>query len=249
MPHRLRAIEIAEGALLADVAIILQLIAVYLPVGGEALRILIPAAFAVLVLRRGFYVGLLSLFVALFVVGMMTGIHFLAATLLECGAGLFLGLAMRLRLRAVLVVLLGTTTATLLVCALAALAGLITGFPVAAVILQLRLALDAGIGLAGLGAHAVGLGAVWQAHLPAVRHLKALALTYWWALWVGGIWAILFPVVIVVAGVTTFLVRLLGYDVPPFPGGLIARIARRARNILLRQAVRRGLARKVRALA
>jgi hypothetical protein len=57
------------------------------------------------------------------------------------------------------------------------------------------------------------------------------------------------PVVVVVAAVTTFLVRLLGYDVLPFPGGLIARIARRVRRMLLRQAVRRGLTRKVRALA
>lgn len=249
MPHRLRAIEIAEGALLADVAIVLQLIAVYLPIGGEALRVLIPTAFAIIVLRRGFYVGLISLAVAIFVIGIMTGLHFMSVTLLECGSGLFLGLAMRLRMRAVPIVLLGTTAATILTCALIAFLGLITGFPVAAVILQLRATLAAGLAIAGLVAHAVGLGAAWQAHLPALRHLAALALTYWWALWVAGIWVILLPVVIVVAAVTTFLVRMLGYDVRPFPGGLIARVGRRVRRVLLRQAVRRGLTRKVRALA
>ena len=61
MPRKLNAIEIAEGALLANIAVIFQLLALYLPVGGIVFALLVPTVFTVLVLRRGFYASIMGL--------------------------------------------------------------------------------------------------------------------------------------------------------------------------------------------
>jgi len=68
MPRKLSAIEIAEGALLADIAVIFQLLSLYLPIGKSFLRILIPIVITIIVLRRRLYVGMMGLRVALFLV-------------------------------------------------------------------------------------------------------------------------------------------------------------------------------------
>src|SRR5262245_25137674 len=107
MPHKLSALEIAEGALLADLAVIFQLLATYVPVGGNFFQLFIPTVLAVLVLRRGAYVALVSTCVTLFIVGVMTGLNFLVPALLPCGAGIFLGLTMRRRLGHTSTILLG----------------------------------------------------------------------------------------------------------------------------------------------
>src|SRR5437868_4911419 len=85
------SIEIAEGALLADIAVIFQLVAIYLPIGGDWLRLLIPIVFAIIVLRRGLYVGCMSFCVAIFIVGIVAGPGRIILMLLEGPAGLFLG--------------------------------------------------------------------------------------------------------------------------------------------------------------
>src|SRR5581483_12128379 len=103
----LRAIEIAEGALLADIGVIFQLLIKFLPVGGVVLQVLVPVLFAVLVLRRGLYVGCMSLCVALFVVCIVMGPGGAPFLLLESGAGIFLGLTMRYRLSHFLTFLVG----------------------------------------------------------------------------------------------------------------------------------------------
>src|SRR4051794_29008356 len=72
-PRNLRAIEIAEGALLADIGVIFQILIKFLPVGGILLHFLVPVIFTVIVLRRGFYVGCMSLCVALCVVCIALG--------------------------------------------------------------------------------------------------------------------------------------------------------------------------------
>src|SRR5947209_3218825 len=173
MPRKLNAIEIAEGALLADIAIIFQLLIMYLPVGGDVFRFLIPIVFAILVLRRGFYVGIIGLCVAVFVTGLLTGIGPVILMLFEAGTGLFLGL----------------TIATL-----------------------------------NLLAGNLGLTEVWKHKLyPIIAAVANWGFTYWWAALYIGMWVFLWPVVIAVYYITNVFVRLLGYDVLPFPGGFIER--------------------------
>ncbi|HEX7737284.1 MAG TPA: DUF2232 domain-containing protein, partial [Ktedonobacteraceae bacterium] len=106
-PRHLSALEMAEGALLADIGVIFQVFIRFLPVGGTILQLLVPVIFAVIVLRRGFYVGCMSLCVALFVVCIVIGPGGAPFFLLESGAGLFLGLTMRQRFNQVLTFVVG----------------------------------------------------------------------------------------------------------------------------------------------
>src|SRR5690348_15223300 len=92
MFRSLKPIEIAEGALLADIAVIFQLLVVYLPAGGDFFRLLIFIVFAVLVLRRDLYVGIMGMFTALFLVGVITGFRGILFLVLETTGGLFLGI-------------------------------------------------------------------------------------------------------------------------------------------------------------
>ena len=59
--RRLTPIEVAEGALLADLAVMCQLVWTYLPLPGLLFRFLIPTIFTVIVLRRRLAVGLVAL--------------------------------------------------------------------------------------------------------------------------------------------------------------------------------------------
>ncbi len=89
MFRKLSAIEIAEGALLADIAIVFQLLTLYLPVGGDFFRVLIFIVYAVLVLRRGLYVGVMGMLVALFISAIVIGPQLVVFMLLEATGGLF----------------------------------------------------------------------------------------------------------------------------------------------------------------
>jgi len=139
MLQKLNAIEIAEGALLADIAVILQLLSIYLPYLGMFFRLLTPTVFALFVLRRRLYAAILCLCVTLFIVGVMSGLNFLALVLLEAGAGLFLGVTMKWRLPHFTILLLGVTSAALTVSGLVILLTLLSGLPLTDIALQLRL--------------------------------------------------------------------------------------------------------------
>ena len=52
--------------------------------------------------------------------------------------------------------------------------------------------------------------------------MRTLAFNYWWIAYYLLTWfVLLLPVVIVVYYITNLFVRMLGYDVQPFPGGWI----------------------------
>ncbi|HEX9373960.1 MAG TPA: DUF2232 domain-containing protein [Roseiflexaceae bacterium] len=223
--RKLSAIEIAEGALLADIAVILQLFALYLPVFDVVARLIIPIVLAVLVLRRSLYVGVISACVAGFVVAMLSGIAALIPMLLSCGTGLFLGLTMRRRLPHIPLIILGVAGGTLTVCALLLLFTLLAGLPLATIARQLERSYQAAMAVAGAGAGWAGLGDWWrQTALPSLDSLAQAALAYWWALFPAAVAAFLCPVVIGTYFSTNAAVRLLGYDVRPFPGGRLERL-------------------------
>jgi hypothetical protein len=229
MPRKLNAIEIAEGALLADIAVILQLLSVYLPVFEAFFRLLIPIVFAVLVLRRSLYVGIMGLCVALFIVGVMTGAHFLIVMLLSCGAGLYLGMTMKYRLGHFSTLLLGVTSATIMVGGLSLLFILLAGLPLTDMVLSLRKSYESLVAVVNFLTSYIGLAGWWRQSLyPGVDRLAKLALNYWYILWFVGIWLFMWPVVIIVYYVTNMFVRILGYDIRPFPGERIERFMRQS---------------------
>jgi uncharacterized protein YybS (DUF2232 family) len=219
MFRRLTAIEIAEGALLADIGVIFQLLALYLPIGKSIFQILSPIVFAIIVLRRGFYVGLMSLCVAVFTIGIISGPGGWPLMMLECGAGLFLGLTMQHRMGHFWIILLGTTAGALASYILLIIGDLLTGIPLTDLVRSLQNTFAQLIALAGTIAGSIGLGHWWQLHLlPVVNELAHLTFTYWVIGFYVISWIFLFPVVIVVYYVTNFLTRLLGYKVRPFAG-------------------------------
>ena len=219
MTRKLSAIEIAEGALLADIAAMLQLVALYLPVVDVLARFLIAIVFAVLALRRGLYVGALSLGVAGFVAAMLAGLTAAIPLGLSCGAGLFLGYAMKRRMRHVPLLLLGATGGALAVGALVVLFTLLAGLSTATMARQMERSYELGMALAGGLAGWIGAGAWWhQTAAPQLEPLARAALAYWWALAVVVLWLSLCPIVTMVYFTTNVAVRALGYDVRPFPG-------------------------------
>lgn len=234
------AIEIAEGALLADIAVLLQLAAMYLPVLDLLTRFVIPIVLAVLVLRRGLPVGIMSTCVGCFLIAMLSGLSFLIPMLLTCMAGLFLGVTMRRRWRPLPLLLLGTTGGALAVCGVTVLFSLVAGVPLSLIARQLDLAYQASFAMADLVASGLGFGAWWrQTAYPALAPLAQTTLEYWWLLYPATLWIFLSPIVALMYFTTNYSVRLLGYDVRAFPGGAVERrLVRGARRLL-------GLGRKL----
>ncbi len=242
MFRKLTALEIAEGALLADVGVIFQLLALYLPIGKSIFQVLTPIVFAIIVLRRGFYVGLMSLVVALFTIGILSGPGKLPLMLLEAGAGLYLGLMMRRRTNHFIIIVVGAFSGTLATYMLLIGTDLLLGIPLLDLLKGLQLTVNQGIRLLGVLATSVGLGPWWQHNLfPFVQSLATLAFTYWWIAYYLLTWAFILPVVIVVYYLTNLFVRMLGYDVRPFPGGWIEALLYGILRALTRRLPRRGI--------
>lgn len=244
MPRQLSMIEIAEGALLADIAVVLQLLAIYLPYFELFFRILTPTIFAVLVLRRRLYVGIMCLCVTLFIVGVTSGLSFLILVLLECGAGLFLGVAMKRRLGHFTVLLLGVLSAAIALFALAILFTLLAGLPLATLGLQLRRSYQVAISAGDVVTAFVGLGDWWHSSVyPLLDTLAQPLLSNWLVAVFAGSWLVAWPLVIVVYAVTNMFVRMLGYAVRPFPGERFERLTRRLLHVIgrrTRQRIRTG---------
>jgi len=242
MPGKLTAIEIAEGALLADIAVVLQLLTIYLPVAGGYITLLVPIPFTVLVLRRNLYAGIMGLCVAFFVIGMLTGIQSFFPMLLEGGAGLYLGIMMKYRVRDVPLVLLGATGSALLLSSILVITILLSGIPITRTLIHLHRNYDAIVASLGFAAVHIGLGGWWKHNAyPIVISFETLIFTYWLLLIYMLVWLVLCPVVIIATTVTNFFVRLLGYNVRPFPGGILDKLIRWTMQTLIRLALRLGL--------
>jgi hypothetical protein len=231
MVRSLKAIEIAEGALLADIAVVFHLFATYLPVGGGFFTLLIFVVFCVLVLRRGLYVGIMALCVSLFITAVLMGMSGVPYMLLEVTGGLFLGVTMQRRMHHIPLLLLGVTCGSLALYGLFLLFSLLTGIPLAIFVHSLRISFQGLIGVASAMSTRVGLGSWWvhQAY-PSVAALFALLITYWWVALYVSLWIGLLPFICAVYLMTNSLVRLLGYEVRPFPGNRINKFLRRIRR-------------------
>jgi hypothetical protein len=222
MFRRLTAIEIAEGALLANIAVIFQLLVKILPVGGVIFELLIPVVFAVIVLRRSFYVGCMSFVVALFITTLISGPGSAFTMLLGCGAGLFLGLTMKHRMSHFAILFLGIISGLFAYLGLLLFFDLLTGAPLSYIVIGIHAAFNGLVYSLGLIASIIGLSAWWQhTAFPALSSFAALLFSNWWAPVFLFLSIYMVPVVIFVYYITNLFVRLLGYQVHPFPGGKI----------------------------
>jgi hypothetical protein len=216
--RRLSALEIAEGALLADIGVVLHVLIRILPVGSTALSLLVPAVFALLTLRRGLYVACMSLCVAVFLIAILLGLGGGPLLLLEAGAGLYLGLTMRHRLGHMMILVVGVLAGGLTLAGALLAITLLGGGP-ALLVRSLRVSFEQILPIAGTLFRLVHLGHVWQTTLlPLCNRLLAWGLQHWLLLLCLLCWVFCIPVVIIVYGITNILLRLLGYSVRPFPG-------------------------------
>lgn len=231
MVRSLKAIEIAEGALLADIAVVFHLLATYLPVGGGFFTALIFVVFCVLVLRRGLYVGIMALCVSLFITAVLMGLSGTPFMFLEVVGGLFLGVTMQQRMHHIPLLLMGITCGALSLYGFVFLFDLLTGVPLDSLVHGLRISFQGLTNVAGAVSVRVGLGSWWghQAH-PVVAAFFAFLITYWWAAFYILLWLSMSPVICVIYFMTNSLVRLLGYDVRPFPSNRINKFLRRTRH-------------------
>ncbi|MBO0783056.1 MAG: DUF2232 domain-containing protein [Ktedonobacteraceae bacterium] len=248
MFRKLQAIEIAEGALLADVAIVFHLLWLYLPIGGGLFLTLVFVVFTILVLRRGFYVGLMALIVAEFILIIITGFHGVSMLFVAGSGGIFLGITMRWRWHHLLLLLAGVTCGALALFALTALLTFLSGQSFDLIVVSLRTSYTWLTGLSGTLAAHVGLGGWWQQSAsPALASMSEVAFRYWLLTWYALLWLTSWPVVAIIYAVTNALVRLFGYDVRPFPGGWLGRRLQRVRRFLIKWRSRSRVARWLKA--
>ncbi|GAC1650824.1 MAG: hypothetical protein NVS4B12_21010 [Ktedonobacteraceae bacterium] len=245
MFRKLSAIEIAEGALLADIGVVFQLLTLYLPIGGDFFRVLIFVVFAILVLRRGLYVGGMSMLVALFIAAIIAGPQSVIFMLLEATGGLFLGFTMKHRMSHFLLLLIGITCGALALYSVIFLTTFLVGLPFDSLVRGLHNAYTGAISLIGVLLASVGL-AVWWQHIlfSFITPLATFGFNYWWGLYYIALWALLCPFVIVIYATTNSLVRTLGYHVRPFPGGNMHKRIRRFSRLLLKVRMRRRMLKK-----
>ena len=244
--RRLTPIEVAEGALLADLAVLCQLVWTYLPLPGLLFRFLIPTIFAVIVLRRRLEVGLLALAVAVFVAGVVTGPNLLDLIYmgLEGVGGLFLGVTMLRRWGHLPILFVGTIGLTGSSAAVAILTILIF-LPIADVLKDYQRLYETSVSTIDTLMHFFGLYTTWRAVVyPTFTTAAVLALQYWVLLIVLNSLVVALPTMIAMYLLSNLLVRLLGHEVAPFPGGFIHRLALRWTRRLIRFGLRHRLLRR-----
>jgi hypothetical protein len=225
MFRRLSAIEIAEGALLADLALIFQLAATYLPIGGGIFRGFTFVIFAMLVLRRGLYVGIMGMFISFFLVSVTIGPTHIPIMSLQAMGGLFLGYTMRLRLHHIPLILLGATCGALALFVLVMISFLLAGLHVNTIMQPFYDLYHTALPIIGKTAARLHFAMFWHNQLyPLVNTLVNFFFTYWLLLVYLSLWVVLVPVVTVIYLATNILVRMLGYQVRPFPDGLLNRV-------------------------
>jgi hypothetical protein len=217
MYRKLSAIELAEGALLADIAVIFQLLSIYLPVVGKFFGPFVTIVFTVLVLRRNLYTAILSVFVALFLIGILTGSHFIVITFFSAIGGVFLGWTMKRRMHHIPILLLGVTGDAIGHYLVTLLLMLLIGLPLKDVVLFLHNSYHSIASLFAFTTLHLGLGNWWQhSAYPPLKPFAQLTLTYWWLGLLISYWFIYWPIVTSLYLATNIFVSLLGHDVRPF---------------------------------
>lgn len=246
MFRNLQAIEIAEGALLADVAVIFQFVAAFLPIGSGFFHMLTVVTFTVLVLRRGLYVGLMGMCVAIFIISIMIGPHYLSSMLTEGLAGIFLGITMRLRFHHLPLLILGVLSGSLFLYVATFLLTLLSGLSFNDIIRSLHQGYDSAIPVLGLLATRLGQGQLWRTQLyPQVTAFSTYVFTYWWLTLYAVFCLFMSPLITLIYLVTNSFARLLGYDVRPFPGGHLGKFLHRASRRLFKLSMKWGVVRKL----
>jgi uncharacterized protein YybS (DUF2232 family) len=207
----------AEGGLLTDVAIILDLAAIYVPLFGAVFDPAVPAPFAILYLRRGSRVTWLAIIVATFLMTVLTGPHFGWRLGLRGVIGLFLGWAMKRRWRTTPTLTMATLITTVTAVAAAFAVIFLTGLPLQDLASELRNALEAGAWFASAASKIVGLHGYWMLARPTLVVVGDFSLRYWPFMFFVYTACVALPSAILYYAVANSTARVLGHEVIPFP--------------------------------
>jgi uncharacterized protein YybS (DUF2232 family) len=216
-PAWVDAAALAEGGLLTDVGIILDLATIYLPLISPILAPAVPTPFAILMLRRGTRATLLAAAVATFLVSILAGPHFGWRMGLEVLVGLLLGWAMRRRWSWPTV--LGAGTALVATVGFCAALGLIilTGLPVHDLVQMLRNGLTTLANFAAWLAQLTGQQALWLSMRPDLAAIGTFLVAYWPLLfYLYGV-CVTVPTISLYYAVANITARVLGFQVKLFP--------------------------------
>jgi hypothetical protein len=208
---------LAEGGLLADVGIILDLATIYLPFISPILAVAVPAPFAVLMLRRGPRATLLATAVAGFLISILAGPHYGWRMAVQAGAGMLVGWAMRRRLSWPVVLALGTLLITTVAFVAALGAVVFTGLPLRDLVQELRNAL---VILAGVLAWIAGIlhqRSLWLQVRPSLVGVGDLMLRWWPVLLYIYSACVTVPIITCYYAIANGTARVLGHDVRAFP--------------------------------
>ncbi len=155
---------------------------------------------------------------ALFMIVIVLGPAGTPLMLLEAGAGLFLGLTMRHRLRHSATIFLGVVCGGLALWSVLLLTSFLSGGP-GFLIHGIRQSYASFAPLLGQFFRPIGQENTWQyTLLPRLNSLVQWGLQNWLLLFYLVACFFCVPLVIAVYLVTNFFLRLLGYPVRPFPG-------------------------------
>lgn len=213
----LDALGLAEGGLLADVGVILDLASIYIPLIGAVLGPAVPTPFVILALRRGPRVTLLAAAVSAFLVTIFAGPHFGWRMGLEAVVGLLLGWAMQRRMRPLLIWGIGTL-AVAVVTFIAALGVIfVTGLPIKDIVDELRNGLGAAAWIVATGAALLGGEGQWLSIRPLLVVVGVLALRFWPIMLFMYVTIFALPTVAFYYAISNATARVLGYSVKPFP--------------------------------
>lgn len=229
----LDALGLAEGGLLADVGVILDLASIYIPLIGTVLGPAVPTPFVILALRRGPRVTLLAAAVSAFLVTILAGPHFGWRMGLEAVIGLLLGWAMQRHIRPLVIWASGTLVLSVVTFAAALGVIFLTGLPIKDVVGELRNGLGAAAWIVATGAALIGGEGQWLSIRPLLVVVGVLALRLWPVLLFAYVTAFSVPTVAFYYAVANATARVLGYAVTPFPPLWSIRLVSWVVNILV----------------
>lgn len=218
MFRNLTAIEIAEGALLADIAVVSHFLSVFMPIGSNFFSLLNFTIFAILVLRRGTYVGLMGMCVAIFLLCVLVGPQSMFTMLAEAGGGIFLGSMMKYRVHPLLVLVLGIIGGTLFTYVFVLVFSWLSGLGMAVYLHDAQHLYQLAAASAGQVAQRMGFGSTWKQFYPQANTLILWCFAHWELAILGFLLLLYCPIVAATYAVVNVLVILLGYEVRPFIG-------------------------------
>ena len=238
-PAWIDALSLAEGGLLADVAVIIELARIFLPVVGIAFSLLVPVPFALLMLRRGLRPTLLAVVVGALLIGVITGPHYGWRMGASGVVGLALGFAMRARLRPAFVVLAGSLITSLALYAFFWASIWLTAVPLHDLVAGLQNAMQAANSAGEFITRQLGLSGVWQHNSPWLFAVEGWVIDYWPLVLYAIILCASTGSVVVYYLIANGLMRFFGFDVRPFPSPRVERGVRKVVKLLGRLRFRR----------